>query len=174
MSGAARCLCTSSLPWYVDIMFIKISGTPIQATSWTVYDRETTNSHDPYAVAVFKSGFAVGHVPRKISALCSLFIRRGGIISCQVNGSRRHSWDLPQGGMKFPCTLTFIADEQFLIDKIINLISEVVNVIPKKKEDDSLPLKVRKLDPGGQVLSDDWVRLDACRVLTMSEREIIV
>lgn len=37
--------------------------------------------------------------------------------------------------MEIPCTLTFIADEQFLIDKIINLISEVeliVNVIPKK------------------------------------------
>ena len=71
----------------------------------------------------------------------------------------------------------YIADEQLLIDKIINLISEVeliVNVIPKKKEDDSPPLKMRKLDPGGQVLSDDWVRLDACRVLTMSAREIIV
>ncbi len=57
----------------------------------------------------------------------------------------------------------YIADEQFLIDKITNLISEVeliVNVIPKKKEDDSPPLKMRKLDPGGQVLSDDWVRLD--------------
>ena len=50
--------------------------------------RETTNHHDPYAVAVAKNGIAVGHVPRKISALCSLFIRRGGTISCRVDGSR--------------------------------------------------------------------------------------
>ncbi len=46
---------------YVDIMFIKI---PIQATSWTVYERPPTAMHDPYAVAVSKSGFAVGHVPQ--------------------------------------------------------------------------------------------------------------
>ena len=44
--------------------------------------RETTNHHDPYAVTVSKNGIAVGHVPRKILALCSLFIRHGGTISC--------------------------------------------------------------------------------------------
>ena len=30
----------------------------------------------------------VGHVPRRISALCSVFIRRGGTIRCIVNGNR--------------------------------------------------------------------------------------
>ena len=57
--------------------------------------REAGNSHDPYAVAVKKiigrEEKVVGHVPRKRSAFCSLFIRRGGIIRCQVTGHRRYS-----------------------------------------------------------------------------------
>ena len=49
----------------------------------------------------------VGHVPRKLSSICSLFIRRGGSISCRVTGSRRFSEDLPQGGLEIPCLLIF-------------------------------------------------------------------
>ena len=41
--------------------------------------RETDNSHDIFAVAVVRSGVVVGHVPRKISSVCSLFLRRGGV-----------------------------------------------------------------------------------------------
>ena len=49
----------------------------------------------------------VGHLPRKISCVCSLFIRGGGAITCQVSGRRRHSADLPQGGLEIPWLLTF-------------------------------------------------------------------
>lgn len=37
--------------------------------------RESGNVHDPYAVAMIHSstGLVVGHVPRVISAVCSLF-----------------------------------------------------------------------------------------------------
>ena len=49
----------------------------------------------------------VGHVPRKISAICSLFIRRGGVIRCIISGRRRYSSDLPQGGLEIPCILVF-------------------------------------------------------------------
>ena len=51
--------------------------------------REPVNVHDPYAVAVVKAGVIVGHVARKISALCSTFIRKGGTISC-ITGSRQY------------------------------------------------------------------------------------
>ena len=51
----------------------------------------------------------VGHVPRRISAICSLFIRRGGRILCTVSGSRRYSADLPQGGVAIPMKLIFTA-----------------------------------------------------------------
>ena len=40
--------------------------------------REPGNIRDPYAVAVTKpeSSTIVGHVPRKMSAICSLFLRK--------------------------------------------------------------------------------------------------
>ena len=38
---------------------------------------EDSNEFDPYAVAIWKSVNVIGHVPRKISAACSLFIQRG-------------------------------------------------------------------------------------------------
>ena len=69
--------------------------------------RETTNRFDPFAVAVKKDSIVVGHVPRKIPAICSLFLRRRGIISCQIVGVRRYSSDLPQGGLEVPCKLIF-------------------------------------------------------------------
>jgi len=70
-------------------------------------EREVGNIHDTFAVAVKKDGVIIGHCPRKISSLCSIFIRRGGSITCQVSGSRRYSEDLPQGGLEVPCTLIF-------------------------------------------------------------------
>ena len=49
----------------------------------------------------------MGHVPRKISSICSLFLRESGSIICHVTGSRQYSSDLPQGGLEIPCVLTF-------------------------------------------------------------------
>ena len=69
--------------------------------------REPGNSHDPFAVAIVRAGVTVGHVPRKLSSTCSLFIRRGGSIRCRVTGSRHFSEDLPQGGLEIPCLLIF-------------------------------------------------------------------
>ena len=51
--------------------------------------REEGNVHDPYAVKLMKSGRVVGHLPKKISATCSLFLRKGGTISCQVTDERQ-------------------------------------------------------------------------------------
>ena len=59
-----------------------------------VCGREPTNMADRYAVAVLKQETIIGHLPRKISKVCSLFLRRGGSIRCAVTGSRRHPSDL--------------------------------------------------------------------------------
>ena len=72
-------------------------------------EREPSNSQDRYAVAVKKDETIVGHLPRKLSRICSLFLRRGGTICCTVTGSRRYSVDLPQGGLEVPCSLLFTA-----------------------------------------------------------------
>ena len=71
--------------------------------------REPGNVRDPYTVAVTKpkSSTIVGYVPRKMSAICSLFLRKGSSISCQVSGGRCYSQDLPQGGLEILCLLRF-------------------------------------------------------------------
>ena len=42
-------------------------------------EREPGNSENRFAVRLRKDGKTVGHVPREISKLCRLFIRRGSI-----------------------------------------------------------------------------------------------
>ena len=50
---------------------------------------EEGNIHDPYAVKVLKLSVVVGHLAKKISATCFLFLRKGSAISCQVMDERR-------------------------------------------------------------------------------------
>ena len=84
--------------------------------------REERNVLDRYAVKVMKSDEIVGHLPKKISTLCSLFIRRGGSIKCEVMGSRRYSRDLLQGGLEIPCDLIFEGSPNAL-EKIKSLLA---------------------------------------------------
>ena len=77
-----------------------VRGYHVHKDIWNTIDgetlggrRETTNVHDPSAVAVVKDGTTVGHVPKKLSCLCSLFIRRHGTDVCMVNRGQRHSND---------------------------------------------------------------------------------
>ena len=66
----------------------------------TAMPKESSNANDPYAVAVMKEDNVVGHVPRHISAACSLFIQKGGRILCTVQALRRYSVDLPPGWIR--------------------------------------------------------------------------
>ena len=82
-----------------------IRGHHISREFWTpiiserfVCKIEEGNPHDPYAVAVIGDNRRVlGHVPRRISAGCSLFIQQNGRVTCEVSGPRQFSVDLPQG-----------------------------------------------------------------------------
>ena len=66
--------------------------------------REVGNIHNTFCSGCEgKTGVIVGHCPQKISSLCSIFIRQGGSITCQVSASRQYSEDLPQGGLEVPC-----------------------------------------------------------------------
>ena len=77
-----------------------------------ICEREISNCYDTHAVAIKKTIKSdiktVGYGPRKISAICSIFIRRGGSIVCLVNGSCKCSSDLPQGGLEILCILKFV------------------------------------------------------------------
>ena len=48
--------------------------------------REPRNVNDRYAVAVMKNEIVVCHLPKTFSRLCSLFLKRGGAVHCQVTG----------------------------------------------------------------------------------------
>ena len=74
-----------------------------------ICEREPHNVEDRYAVAVKKDGTVIGHLPRNLSRVCSLFIRRGGTIECTVTGTKRYSADLSRGGLEIPCFLLFKA-----------------------------------------------------------------
>ena len=75
-------------------------------------ERERNNSSDQYAVAVKKDDEIVSHLPRKLSHVCWIFLRRGGTITCKVSGRRRYSNDLPQGGVEIPCYLLFSGEDR--------------------------------------------------------------
>ena len=53
-------------------------------------ERKARIAHDRYAVAVKVTGTTdiVGHLPWKVSRVCSLFLRRGGTLDCTVTGAR--------------------------------------------------------------------------------------
>ena len=81
--------------------------------------REEENGKDRFAVAVYKDLSIVGHVPGAISTLCSVFLRRGGIIHCVVSGNRQYSRDLHQGGLEVPCKLYFVGNGQELENSVL-------------------------------------------------------
>jgi len=96
--------------------------------------REIGSPHNTHAVAI-KGSVAgdgtvatVGHVPRKISTICSIFIRREGSIICVVNGMRCYSADLPQGGLEIPCVLKFTAKTQNEAAKTESLLVSALNI----------------------------------------------
>ena len=45
--------------------------------------REPLNENDRYAVVVIKDDIVIGHLPRNISRVCSLFLHRGGVLYAQ-------------------------------------------------------------------------------------------
>ena len=83
--------------------------------------RERRNSHDIYAAAVLKDDIVVGHLPCTVSHTCSLFLRRGGSILCQVFKGRWYSSDLKEGELEIPCLLKF-QGTQADVDKISRLL----------------------------------------------------
>ena len=72
-------------------------------------ERGTGNAKDRYAVAVKKDRTVIGHLPKKVSRACSLFLRRVGNIQCSVTGRRQYFYDLPQGDLEIPCSVKFTA-----------------------------------------------------------------
>ena len=63
---------------------------------------------DKYAIAVKHDEQTVGHVPKFLSKLTFFFfLQHGGKVIIKVNGPKRYSVDLKQGGMEVPAEFYF-------------------------------------------------------------------
>lgn len=138
--------------------------------------RETGNRVDTFAVAVIRDGTVVGHVPKKISSVCSLYLRRGGSIVCRVTGSRRYSEDLVQGGLEIPCVLIFEGDAKHTA-KAQKLIESALDVTASValKDTTNLPAsKKRQLNEDRpEPRNEKWLQLDSI-VLTKTDKDHIM
>ena len=47
-------------------------------------EREAGNRVDAFAMVIIKDGTVVGHILKKISSVCSLYLRQGRSIICHV------------------------------------------------------------------------------------------
>ena len=112
-------------------------------------ERELGNHQDPFAVAVVRSTVTVGHVPKKISSVCSMFLRRGGAIKCQVTASKRYLEDLPQGGREIPCTVTFEGNAKDLakVKRLVKYALTQNTAASKSAKDDSVAAKDESVAP---------------------------
>ena len=149
--------------------------------------REVGNMQDLYAIGIVKEGTGtVGHLPKKVSTFCTLFIRKGGTILCTITGRRQYSHDLPQGGLEVPCQLTFKGDEK-LVDKLKRQLDKVSSISPASNCKGSCfpncePRPSKVLTPGPVVVLDDnidsgnmqvWVTANK-NTLILADKEILL
>ena len=119
----------------------------------------------------------IGHVPWKISAACSLFLRQKGTIQCSITGTQMYSADLPQGGLEVPCVLKFNGEPQY-VAKVKKLLT------PSNDDDDDIQQanKKRRIEPDTIIVEEMelknydpaklWLSLNHLD-LTEADRDII-
>ena len=148
--------------------------------------REVGNPHDPFTVKVTKAGITVGHLPKKISSTCSLFIFNGGSISCKVTDShRRYSSDLVQGGLEIPCIIRLQGTKE-LIDKASKLLgissesTASADKKPTKKQTDIIDASVtaapdaKRIKIESEADQNAWVTFTGTRIQLFTEDKRII
>ena len=75
-----------------------VRGYHIYQDRWTPTTDEELSCQREHGNALLKNYVVVGHVPRKISTMCSMFLRKGGVMKCTITGPKRYSSDLVRGG----------------------------------------------------------------------------
>ena len=141
--------------------------------------RETSNRKDPYTVCVLESGSIIGHLPRKTSVACSMFLKKGGTIDCVVTGSRRYSVDLAQGGLEVPCSL-IVSGTRSVIDKVQKLLSvhnTTASTQVRKKA--KLDLKAEEKEVSDDIVfsymdEEDWLFLDGCNTKLYVRDQLLI
>lgn len=87
-----------------------------------------------------------------------MFLRRGGSIDCQVTGARRHSEDLPQGGLEIPGKLILNGNSK-IVEKVVKIVACALVVgkakpcdqIDKEKENEPPNKKINLSSPNADI-----------------------
>ena len=111
--------------------------------------RTTALVKDKYAIAVKNGKQTVGHIPMFLSKLIFFFLRYDGKVSIKVNGPRRYSVDLKQGGLELPATFTFQTSNEKLFPQMQEetlVETEKLEKKRKKMEDEMKKKKKPKID----------------------------
>ena len=99
-----------------------------------------------------KSDTTVGHVPETFSAVCALFLNRGGTMICKVTSERLYIRDLPQGGIEIPCRYIFRGQptDAEKVKKVFNLVfSDADNNIPSLIQS---RVEIARFEPVGKII----------------------
>ena len=109
----------------------------------------------------------------------------GGSIECQINGNRRYSHDLPQGGLEIPCVLTFRGGSILTITKVQKLIQQVpsTNTEPTCTEIETVDVdtvefnrakrsKTVDLDDDHDQRPQEWLCMPNNMILNIFERHL--
>ena len=77
-------------------------------------------------MTVMKAGAITGHVPRKITAACSLLLWNH---ECIIMGSLCYARDLVNRGIKVPCRFTFTGERNYVekVKKLIKLVDTIMS-----------------------------------------------
>ena len=128
-------------------------------------------------MAITKEDVIFGHVPRTISPICSIFIRRGGTIKCLISGGRRYSSDLPQGGLEISCILIFKttkAKDCLKTQEILDNTWFKVHLVSQEQDNDG-PLDAYEDSTKNPVVNDKLavVAAHSCSLESSTQAELI-
>ena len=151
-----------------------VRGFHVYSDRWTpalgeipVCEIEDGNASNSYTVAIKKGSEIIGHVPRKISAACHVFLEFDGSLSCIITEAHcRYSSDLPQGGLEIPCKLVFESTmSSNLVPKVQRLVSTCPPIelkLARKAPKQSIKEAVPGISPDKKMqVDDDVIDLDS-------------
>ena len=87
--------------------------------------REFGNQFDKFAIKVLNGEQTVGHLPREYLRIAWYFLARGGSITIEVTGRRRHCKQLC-GGMEIPCCVRFSCARKATINRLKDLLTKKI------------------------------------------------
>ena len=109
--------------------------------------RTTALVKDKYAIAVKNGEQTVGHIPMFLSKLTFFFLRYDGKVSIKVNGPRRYSVDLMQGGLELLAEFIVQTSNEKLFSQMQEETLVKIEIFEEKRKKMEDKMKKKKKKP---------------------------